>query len=675
MSGFRPKLLVSSAIACALATAIHGADLPPVSAKPLVSVDAVRELSYEAARSGPPVRLQVVVISHLHSGFDGQDESGGLYFQSQEQPPIGTLVEVSGNVTGGMYEPYIVVDSVVHKGKRPHPKPLKWLPEHLQSGAGDNRWIEVEGVLVQTRIRPPSSRWAGAKLMSGTMEIGVRFRNRQKPFSAEKLRALSGARVRIQGSGAPLFNDSRQRIGSELVCPDLDFIEVLQPAGERFDLPITPLAKIRSWNYRQDSPSMVRTRGVVTFVDPEGDRLVIQDGTRGSLIRAAEPFSAIVGDTVEVIGFPESLGYFVGLRFAEVAISDEKLSISPARKTAEPLSNRNPFELITLEGRLVEKTGQFCSLQIGDNDLIAVHGPMEVIHSLPAMGSVIQVTGVKFIEATQTGEVRSVAVEMRSPSDLLVLETPPWWTPARYLAAIAILGCCIVAALGWSILLRRRVRAQTSQIHSQVATNAALEERNRIARELHDTLSQGFAGVAYQLSSVRNHIDERPQRAHERLDLATHMVEHSLAEARNALTELRSPILDELSLGQALQSTANTVCEAGGVDLKVEIKDETVDQISKSTQHEILRIVLEAISNAVNHAQAGLIQLSLLIENRTLRAEVKDNGQGFDPDLSTQSGNHFGIRGMHERAQRIGANLTMKSIPSNGTTMTLTLPL
>ncbi|MEM1294128.1 MAG: sensor histidine kinase [Verrucomicrobiota bacterium] len=660
-------------MAYALATASGKAEspLPPF----IQTVEEVRSLSYETAKSGPPVQLEVIVISHLHAGFDGQDETGGLFFECQKPPPVGTLVEVTGKVTGGMYEPYVVVDDTIAKGTRPHPEPLKWLPEHLQSGVGDNRWIELEGILVQTRIRPPKSHWAQAKLIAGTVEIGIRFRNRQMPFSAEELRALSGAKVRIRGSGAPLFNHSHQRIGSELICPDLNLIEILQPAEERFELPITPLAKIRSWNYRQDSPGLVRTLGVVTFADPGADLLVIQEGERGSLIRTAEDFSAVVGDTVEVIGFPESLGFFVGLRFAEVVGSEAKRSIQSPLQISNPLTNKNPFELITLKGRLVEKTGQFCSLQTGDNDLVAIHGPLEVIARLPEMGSVIQVTGVKFVEATQNGDVRSVAVEMRSTSDLTVLKTPSWWTPARYLSAIAVLGCCIVAALGWNVLLKRQVRTQTSQIHSQVATNAALEERNRIARELHDTLSQGFAGVAYQLSSVRNHIDQRPERAHEKLDQATHMVEQSLAEARNALSELRSPILNELSLGQALQTTANTVCEAGGVDLQVKIQDETIDQISKSTQHEILRIVLEAISNAVNHAQAGLIQLSLLTDSRTLRAEVTDNGQGFDPELAFQGGNQFGIRGMHERAQRIGAELTMKSMPRSGTTMTLTLPL
>lgn len=639
---------------------------PAPSAETLRSVAEVRALRYEQAKAGPPVELEITVISHLLAGFDGQDETGGLFFDSADPPPIGERVAVSGNVTGGMYGPYILVDEVRRLGPGHHPEPLPWLPEHLQSGAGDNRWVEVEGLLAEVRISR-NGRWGEGTLVAGPAEIGVRFRNHDEPFDAEGLRSLTGALVRIRGSGAPLFNDARQRIGSELICSKLAFIDVVEPAA-RDALPLTPLAEIRSWDTRRARPGLVRTRGVVTWVEVDDEsRLVIQDDGVGAPVRLRGEVPFAVGDAVEVTGLTESLGFFVGVRSAMLRPASEPLPTPDSVMDDEPVSRDRPFQLVTVAGTLVEKTERFLSVRSGE-ELVPIHLPAELSsEALPAAGSEVEVTGVKWIDADARGRLRSMSLWMRSSQDLRVLRTPPWWTPQRYLSAIVVLLAVILAALAWNVSLRHRVRRQTAEIQSQIEANATLEERDRIARELHDTLSQGFAGVGYQLGSVSNHLESDPPRARDKLDTARRMVEHSLAEARHALSGLRSPAIEHSSFVEAVEKGATALGQAAGMDVDLDLAPDAAGPLDRTEQHEVLRILLEAVNNATRHSRGRRVAVCVGAQNGArLLATVRDDGDGFDPEMAKGLDGHFGIRGMLERAERIRADLTVTSEPGRG---------
>jgi len=645
---------------------------PVTEPRVLQSVEEIRMLRYEDAKAGPPVLLEVTVISHLLPGFDGQDDTGGLYFEFPKPPPVGTKVLISGNVTGGLYEPYVIVDSWEERGPSPHPVPLILTPDHLQSGEVDNLWVEATGLLMNPEIRSEQNRWAQATLVTSFAELKVRFRNHLSPFLASDLEQLSKARVRLRGSGAPLFNDSKQRIGLELVCPALEFVEVLEPPPSPDDLPITHLSEIRSWNYLQSQPGFVRTQGVVTLIDEDKGQLVIQYDNATAPVSTPRFKDATLGSSIEVIGLPTSLGYFVGLHLADFSVAESDLPVPVAILDPSPLSRKHPFRLVTIEGRIAEKTGRFISLQTDANTLIPVHSSAQVIADFPPPGTEVAVTGVKWIEAEANGEIRSIALELRDKQDLRILSAAPWWTPARYLMAIGLLVLVVLTFLTWSTVLRRQVRRQTQQIQEQIETNATLEERNRIAREPHDTLSQGFAGVAYQLSSVRNHLQSAPEKAGEKLNLAIHMVEHSLAEARRSLQDLRSPLLQEHSLGTALQTSAEELCAADGIALKPQISEDA-SPLPEATRHEILRIALEAITNAIRHASPSTIWVELEIAEGSLSLQVRDDGTGFHPEEWTESQNHFGLRGMQERANRIQAQLKVTSTPKKGSVVVLHL--
>ena len=204
-------------------------------------------------------------------------------------------------------------------------------------------------------------------------------------------------------------------------------------------------------------------------------------------------------------------------------------------------------------------------------------------------------------------------IAVRDRSDISILAVPSWWTPGRYWMAILILAAGALLFLTWLLALNRRVIKQTALIKEQIESNATLEERNRIARELHDTLSQGFSGVAYQLASVSNHLLADPNKAKTKLDAARQMVEHSLAEARDSLIGLRVPAgAESLDFPNATLAAARTRCEEAEVHFEAE-REEWQDgpKLPPETAYACHRIVLEAVTNALRHSGAAHIRVSL----------------------------------------------------------------
>lgn len=643
---------------------------PPVSMRPLRNVADIRKLSYEESRLAPPVSLRVTVLSHHPDGFDGQDNSGGLFFElpAGKLPHIGDEVEVSGNVTGGFYGPYVIVDEAKRAGWRQPPKPLNFRPDFVQTGLGDNRWVEIEGLMVDVTFGE-SKREGSGLLVTGQSDLVIRFRNAHDDFDVTGLERMIGSWVRLQGSGAPLFNDQRQRIGSDIICSRNQFVSVLEKTEQ--SEPVT-LDEIGRWDSRRTRQGLVETSGTVTLVEGPSS-LVVQSGTHGARINTLTPVDVSVDEPVILTGLPETQGYFVGLRYATLSPSETGTPPSAPVPDDNPLSRDHAFQLVTFSGKLIEKGRGVINVQVNEA-LVPVNSPPEVSKILPPEGSMLRIRGVKRVEANERGEVRSVTIAMRSASDVEVIAVPSWWTPARYLTAILILASGALLFLTWLLELNKRVKKQTTLIKEQIESNATLEERNRIARELHDTLSQGFSGVGYQLASVSNHLTSDPDKARTKLDAARQMVEHSLAEARDSLIGLRVPAgAETLDFPNATLTAAKSRCEEADVNFEAERNNWSGSaKLPAETAYACHRIVLEAVTNALRHSGASKITVSMAAEAGRARIVVADDGKGFSTTDRAPEG-HFGIQGMRERAQQLGAALAIQSAPSRGTSVELSL--
>lgn len=643
---------------------------PPVSVRPLRSIADIRKMTFEESRLAPPVALKVVVISHFVDGFDAQDSTGGLFFESPpgNLPRIGDEVTIEGNVTGGFYGPYVIVDQLTKHGSKQPPKPLNFRPDFVQTGLGDNRWVEVEGLIVDVKFEG-SKRSGSGLLVTGQSDLVIRFRNANEDFDVAKLEKMVGSWVRLQGSGAPLFNDQRQRIGSDIICSRHHFVQVIEQTGESEPVRLDEIGRRDSSLTRQ---GLVETSGTVTLVEGPST-LVVQSGQYGARIKTLSPAAVAVGEVINLTGLAKTDGYFVGLRYATMAPAEGGSDLPEAIPDAAPLSRDHAFQLVSLSGKLIEKGRSLINLQVNEA-LVPVSMPASVSATLPPEGSELRLRGVKLVEADERGEVRSVIIAVRSAADLTVLAVPSWWTPARYWMAILILASGALLFLTWLLALNRRVKKQTALIKKQIESNATLEERNRIARELHDTLSQGFSGVGYQLASVSNHLTTDPDKARTKLDAARQMVEHSLAEARDSLIGLRVPAgAQTLDFPDATFTAARARCEEADVNFEAEQIDwNGSPPLPVETAYACHRIVLEAVTNALRHSGAENIKVVMAAEAGRARIVVSDDGRGFATTARAPEG-HFGIQGMRERAQQLGAALAIESAPSQGTSVELSL--
>jgi signal transduction histidine kinase/ligand-binding sensor domain-containing protein len=229
--------------------------------------------------------------------------------------------------------------------------------------------------------------------------------------------------------------------------------------------------------------------------------------------------------------------------------------------------------------------------------------------------------------------------------------------------------CVALAAAGiWGLynLRLRQIRQRFSLV---------LEERGRLAREIHDTLAQGFVGISSQLDAVALTLNGHVDLARKHLDLARKMVRHSLTEARRSVMDLRASALEGHDLPSALSEAAHQWIAGTTVQIRVDVEGESRPLPEETEQH-LLRIAQEAVTNAVKHARASQVSIHLEMAGRKLSLRVADNGRGFEQDEAfSEVGGHFGLLGMRERAERLGGELRLHSELGHGTEVAVTVPI
>lgn len=213
-------------------------------------------------------------------------------------------------------------------------------------------------------------------------------------------------------------------------------------------------------------------------------------------------------------------------------------------------------------------------------------------------------------------------------------------------------------------------RARERSIRERFA--ARLDERNRIARELHDTLLQGFTGVTLKLLAVTNRIHTSPEEVRE-LRGVIDLGQRTLAEARNAISSIRepAPAIDEPA---TLRNAVQDVVRGTSLELVFQIAG-AVRPLRDDTGNALVRIAREAAMNAVKHAGASRLHVRLRYAARHVALRVTDNGRGFVVDPAPQShGGHWGLLGIRERVAQLGGTCQVRSTSGKGTTLRVTVP-
>jgi NarL family two-component system sensor histidine kinase YdfH len=262
-------------------------------------------------------------------------------------------------------------------------------------------------------------------------------------------------------------------------------------------------------------------------------------------------------------------------------------------------------------------------------------------------------------------------------------------TGGSYLFVLGAVVMSLFAVLYVSMYNRQteaRARAQAllrelETAHKELAEYAArvedltlTAERQRMARELHDTLAQGLAGLILQLEAANSHLASgRPERAKEILVQAMARARTTLANARRAIGDLRQGVAILEDLSEAVRQEFNHFADATGISCALDL--DSLPPLPDAIREHALRVVSEGLTNVARHAQASHVWIRLTSGNGCLEVEVRDDGVGFDPAAVAAQSGHYGLLGVRERARLAGGTLVVESAPRKGTTLRLSVPL
>lgn len=649
----------------------------------LRSVPAIRALDEAQIHQRLPVELEAVVTCYHHDWgvlfvHDGQDGiCVGVAMDQRPATPFkpGTKLRIAGVLGPGEFLPVVWPERLEVIGTAEVPPHHTVNGEDLFSPALDARPVEVEAVVKSTSFSDQS-------LVLGLQIDGwtVRAILPQREGQAQPPWQLLERRVSVRGVAGTHFNDQRQMSGRLLFVHGLEALRVLHEPQADADVPMVPVDGL----LRVDTPlrQRVRLTGVVTHV-VAGSGLYLR-GQGGSLfVQTAQPVSVGRGDQVEATGYPIVTAFRPGLSALDVTRTGAGDAPQPvAFQAAAQRNSREQCELVWLEAELIEITPDRETLallcraggQMFEALLPAAQRPAEAY----APGMKLRLTGICELVSTRPLVIPRTATEfrilLRDAQDIHILQRQPFWNEQRTAWALGILGVVALAIAGWAVALQVMVSRQSSVIQQQARQQATLEERERIARDLHDTLEQELVGVNMLLDSTSTRLNGAAPEADQPLQLARRLLRRAREESRTTIRELRSVALEQRGLPGALEELLRPLADAAGMAFTVEVTGQPQRQAGTTETH-LLRIIQEAVANAVRHSAAQHIHLRLDYADHALTITVRDDGHGFDPHAPAPQGGHFGLSGMKERADKIAATLHIQSRPDHGTILTLRMPL
>lgn len=603
-------------------------------------------------------------------GLVVHDRTGGIWVDlSRISKPLnvspGSLIRVYGKVNPGRFAPDIRATRIQVDGHGPLPHALPVSYENLSSGLEDDQYVMVKGTITD---EGPAHVYSGTELIIQLREGHIEA---LLPAS-ESMQRLVGARVRISGTALNSVNDVMQTNGVILAVAGWGNLHILKGVPENlFEAPIVSLSNLMRYRSGTDYFHRIRVEGALTYCDP-GFRLVLQQGKRSIEVVPSEYQNLEPGDRVSAVGFLShgSVGPVLRdavLRVVKHGTPPKPISIVPE----EASSSRYSYSLISVTMRLlsvVEEPRQTLFLLQNENTFIKAELNRRV--SLPRNikpGSIVRVVGIDRI-AFNGGLVYQQSsahptILLSSIRNVKLITPAPWWTPARLFDAIAVLAVLTSAFL--LLFMYSNFR--------RWKTEAASREREKLARDIHDTLAQSFAGIGFQIRVIRKTImgstgtsENANLRRH--LAVAEDLVRYSHREASRSF--LSSPCLSEMpkqEMLETLQMFAEELIQGGPIQVDTHLRGK-YRPLRGAVQSELYCIGKEAILNAIRHGDPTRILISLNYQENSVSLVLSDNGRGFvvRGDLLG-----FGIRGMRKRASEIGAEFEIVSAPGRGTTITV----
>lgn len=638
----------------------------------------------------------------------------------------GEMVRVKGRVSGKRdYAPSIVATTVRSLGQAALPVARPFLLSELYSTMNDCDWVQLSGRVVSMRVFRGES--VGPNIVF-QIQFHTELLSVQVPMtedSVKKAEALMFHQVHFNAVVGTQANMNRQIVGRIFFVNRVDDLEVVVEdavTGGSRRKPIEELAL-----HLDDLRRPVTTCGLVTHAEAQhlylrGEKACIQ-------VTGMLPPDVGIGDSVEINGFalsgPISPSFLArDIRIVEHGPAPEPVPLHLNEELRRrwgffPDSSLNQ-ELVQIDARLIDVTESFgLATGLREQLLLCRQGKYVFRVKLPFLpsekeglvpGARLRITGICNLTRSQERSWRLYIdwfwVQPRSLADVEILAPAPWWTAGRLVCLLAVVLGVTGLFLAWITALRRTVDKQTGVIAEKIEHESIYEERQRIARELHDNLQQGLTGSAIRLESscrlldvhcsnlfaelrkmadaeaagmtpVRaDHLRERFElefgRDREEFKVVQKMLSYCDSESRNSIMDLRGGLLEQMDLPEAVREALEPLVAECGAALTVEVTGPR-RRLQQIAERNLLMVVREAASNAVRHGHPAVLRVELNYGKTSLALCIEDDGGGFDLAVQGQT-RHFGLCGMRERINRLNGKIEFESHRGEGTRIRVLLP-
>lgn len=648
-----------------------------------------------------------IILSHRteHSQILSVEDVSGCTIILADAPTngfdacsLGDRILASGagysNTIGRVYARCNSVRVISHGREVP---PIRANASALKRGEYDNRRIAITGSVRDVFTDEIDPLWIFCILdcHPDRLFITVRTEPGVGNNAFERLKTLIGATV--SATGLCSLNDLgfRRLLGRTVTVNDLNDIKIVTPPSEDpFNAPlVTDLVALDPG----EITSLNRQRLVGTVIAAwNRNRLLVRDSS--GEVRKIELANAPLprfGERIEAVGLPETDLYRINLSSAifrllnPAAVEFETVDKTPVAQLfcgKSGLASINPAlhgKTIRIQGIVNDLPSNVGTFTIKSDTFTVAVNVSELRSSCPqlSIGSLVDVTGVCVVETenwrpySPFPHTTGITFVPRRAEDIIIVSEPPWWTPTRLLAVIGALIVSLLVIAAWNFTLKRIIHRRSRQLFKeQIARTSSelrVDERTRLAVELHDSIAQNLTGISFEIDAAERFADTDLAKMRKHLIIAANSLRSCRGELRNCLWDLRHQALESANMESAIRQTLEP--HVAGIDLFIRFNVPR-ERISDSSAHAILRIIRELTVNAIRHGKATAVWVAGSLESNALKFSVRDNGSGFDTEnCPGDEQGHYGLLGIRERVNTFEGTFKIESKPGKGTKATICL--
>ena len=698
----RPTPLLSSLLVFAAALS-HGGEV----IRDLAKINRIVARNGEGSNVFETVATVSTPVARSNGDFTIENETGAIQLKERVSWPDkvadivpGDRVRIRGDIIKGrngiLYTYARQIDVLSHG---PAPLPVEATAADFYRGKYLYRLIRITGTVIDAFTDEIDPRFMFLIVSSGRESIYVSIR---KPETGDhRLLDLVGSTVSVIGVGArERASRPQNRKGQYLCASSISAITVIKPPpADRFAVPVCT-------NVNADVLAImtgdIRRRKITGRVAAawHGNRVLVRTPYGISRIDLLGDALPSCGSVIEAVGTPETDLYNINLsgaiwRQTQASVPPELpprqvefshlVTDRQGRREIKPKYHGLP---VTVRGTVRElretiENGIRLTLEC-DKHLVPVEfNSPDLLPVGLGVGCEAAITGVCIMNVenwrpqSPFPHIEGFVLAVRTSQDVTLISRPPWWTAGRLIAAVAILIGTLLAILLWNLALQRLVERRSRELVREkvgrMESELKIQERTRLAVELHDSVAQNLTGVSMEIDTATQLAQEKSDSMFQHLAIAAKTLQSCRDELRNCLWDLRSRALEEDNMNEAIRRTVAP--QITGVELVIRFNVPR-KRLSDDTAHALLRIIRELVINAVRHGKARTVRIAGSIEENRLLFSVRDDGTGFDPDNhpGVLQG-HFGLQGIKERVSKFGGTLSIDSAPGSGTKTTVSIKL